>query len=99
MKQARALTFDAATPLIGESITSREGVMARQVIIEEFGGPRNMKLVDVELGEPGPGEVRIRHEAIGLNFIDVYFRTGVYPMELPGGIGMEAAGVIGTKTS
>ena len=68
--------------------------MATQVIIEEFGGPRNMKLVDVEPGDPGPGEVRIRHEAIGLNFIDVYFRTGVYPMALPGGLGMEEAGVI-----
>ena len=68
--------------------------MATQVIIEEFGGPRNMKLVDFEPGDPGPGEVRIRHEAVGLNFIDVYFRTGVYPMDLPGGLGMEAAGVI-----
>ena len=68
--------------------------MAKQVIIEEFGGPRNMKLVDVEPGAPGPGEVRIQHEAIGLNFIDVYFRTGTYPMTLPAGLGMEAAGVI-----
>ncbi|MCB1337889.1 MAG: quinone oxidoreductase [Maritimibacter sp.] len=68
--------------------------MAKRVIIEEFGGPRNMKLVEVEVGAPGPGEVRIRHEAIGLNFIDVYFRTGAYPMPLPGGLGMEAAGVI-----
>jgi len=68
--------------------------MARQVIIEEFGGPRNMKLVEFEPGNPGPGEVRIRHEAIGLNFIDTYHRTGVYPLELPHGIGMEAAGVI-----
>ena len=68
--------------------------MAKQVIIEEFGGPRNMKLVEFEPGNPGPGEVRIRHEAIGLNFIDTYHRTGVYPLELPHGIGMEAAGVI-----
>ncbi|MCB1357109.1 MAG: quinone oxidoreductase [Maritimibacter sp.] len=68
--------------------------MATKVIIEEFGGPRNMKLVEVETGNPGPGEVRIRHEAIGLNYIDVYFRTGTYPMELPNGLGMEAAGVI-----
>ena len=68
--------------------------MARQVIIEEFGGPRNMKLVDVEPGDPGPGEVRIRHKAIGLNYIDTYHRTGLYPMELPHGLGMEAAGVI-----
>jgi len=68
--------------------------MARQVIIEEFGGPRNMKLVDVEPGDPGPGEVRIRHEAVGLNYIDTYHRSGLYPMELPHGLGMEASGVI-----
>lgn len=68
--------------------------MARQVIIEEFGGPRNMKLVPFEPGEPGPGEVRIRHAAIGLNFIDVYHRTGLYPMQLPHALGMEAAGEI-----
>ena len=65
--------------------------MAKAVIIEEFGGPRNMKLVEVAVGEPGPGEVRIRQEAIGLNFIDVYYRTGVYPMALPGGLGMGKA--------
>lgn len=68
--------------------------MAKQIIIEEFGGPRNMKLVDVEVGEPGPGEIRIRHEAIGLNYIDTYFRTGLYPITLPHGLGMEAAGVV-----
>jgi NADPH2:quinone reductase len=68
--------------------------MARQVIIEEFGGPRNMKLVDVEVGAPGPGEIRIRHEAVGLNFIDTYHRSGAYPLELPHGLGMEAAGVV-----
>ncbi|GKY88846.1 quinone oxidoreductase family protein [Sinisalibacter aestuarii] len=68
--------------------------MAKQVIIEEFGGPRNMKLVETEVGDPGPGEIRIRHEAIGLNFIDVYFRTGTYPLELPHGLGMEGAGVV-----
>ena len=68
--------------------------MARTVIIEEAGGPDNMKVVDREVGEPGPGEVRIRHAACGLNFIDVYQRNGLYPLELPHALGMEAAGVI-----
>ncbi len=68
--------------------------MARTIIIEEFGGPDNLKLVDREVGDPGPGEVRIAHVACGLNFIDVYQRTGLYPLELPHALGMEAAGII-----
>lgn len=67
---------------------------ARTVIIEEFGGPENLRLVTRPLGEPGPGEVRIAHKAAGLNFIDVYQRTGFYPLKLPAALGMEAAGVI-----
>ena len=68
--------------------------MARTVVIDACGGPENMKLVERPLGEPGPGEVRIRHHACGLNFIDVYQRTGLYPLPLPHALGMEAAGVI-----
>ncbi|KRS14360.1 quinone oxidoreductase [Roseovarius atlanticus] len=68
--------------------------MARTIIIEEFGGPDTLKLVDREVGEPGPGEVRIAHVACGLNFIDVYQRTGLYPLELPHALGMEAAGIV-----
>ncbi|WP_158964576.1 quinone oxidoreductase family protein [Chachezhania sediminis] len=68
--------------------------MARTVIIEAHGGPEALKIVDREVGEPGPGEVRIRHRAVGLNFIDVYQRTGIYPMPLPAALGMEAAGDI-----
>jgi len=68
--------------------------MARTVIIEEAGGPETLKLVDREVGEPGPGEIRIRHKACGLNFIDVYQRTGLYPLTLPHALGMEAAGVV-----
>jgi NADPH2:quinone reductase len=64
------------------------------VRIEEFGGPEVMKLVQVPVGEPGAGEVRIRHRACGLNFIDVYQRTGLYPNPLPLQLGMEGAGVI-----
>jgi NADPH2:quinone reductase len=68
--------------------------MAKTVIIEEPGGPEQLKIVDRAVGEPGPGEVRIRHTACGLNFIDVYQRSGLYPMEMPAALGMEAAGVI-----
>jgi NADPH2:quinone reductase len=58
------------------------------------GGPEVMEYVDVEVGDPGAGEVRIRHAACGLNFIDVYFRTGLYPQPLPAGLGQEGAGTI-----
>lgn len=68
--------------------------MALTAIIEAHGGPEQFKLVDVKVGAPGKGEVRIAHKAIGLNFIDVYQRTGLYPMQLPHAMGMEAAGVI-----
>ena len=68
--------------------------MARTIVIEETGGPEQLKLVDRPVGEPGPGEIRIRHAACGLNFIDVYQRTGVYKMDLPQALGMEAAGVV-----
>jgi NADPH2:quinone reductase len=66
-----------------------------QVIqIDQHGGPERLKLVQVPVGEPGPGEVRIRHQAVGLNFIDVYHRSGLYPMPMPLQLGMEAAGII-----
>lgn len=62
--------------------------------ITEHGGPDVLKLVQVPVGTPGPGEVRIRHAAIGLNFIDVYQRSGLYPQSMPLQLGMEAAGTI-----
>ncbi|MEU2253521.1 quinone oxidoreductase [Nocardia xishanensis] len=68
--------------------------MAQAVRFYETGGPEVLRWEDVEVGEPGPGEVRIRHEAVGLNFADTYFRTGLYPSPLPAGMGVEAAGVI-----
>lgn len=68
--------------------------MARTVIIAAQGGPEQLKLVDRPVGDPARGEVRIRHHACGLNFIDVYQRSGLYPMALPAALGMEAAGVI-----
>jgi NADPH2:quinone reductase len=68
--------------------------MPKAIQITETGGPEVMKLVDVEVGNPGPGEVQVRQHAIGLNFIDTYFRSGLYPMPLPGGVGLEGAGVV-----
>ena len=68
--------------------------IARKVLIEEFGSPDNMKIVSVELPAPAAGEVQLRQTAIGLNFIDIYQRKGVYPLQLPTGLGHEAAGVI-----
>ena len=57
--------------------------MTRAVRIDQNGGPEVLKIVDVTVGDPGPGEIRIRHKAVGLNFIDVYQRTGLYPLPMP----------------
>ena len=66
----------------------------KAIQIQKPGGPEELQLVNVEIGEPGPGEIRIAHKAIGLNFIDVYHRTGLYPMPMPLQIGMEASGIV-----
>lgn len=68
--------------------------MERMTRFEQIGGPEVLQWVEVDLPAPGPGEVRLRTEAVGLNFIDVYHRTGVYPVPLPSGIGGESAGLI-----
>jgi NADPH2:quinone reductase len=68
--------------------------MARVARIETTGGPEVIGWADVELPPPGSGEVRMRNTAVGLNFIDTYFRSGLYPVPLPSGLGQEAAGVI-----
>jgi NADPH:quinone reductase len=69
-------------------------MMTRAIQIAATGGPEQLQLVDVKVGDPGPGEIRIRHHACGLNYIDVYHRTGLYPLALPHGIGMEGAGIV-----
>ena len=68
--------------------------MSPTIRIEQVGGPEMMRLVELPVGEPGAGEIRIRHHACGLNFIDVYQRTGLYPLPLPLSLGMEGAGVV-----
>lgn len=69
-------------------------IQSKAIKMIQVGGPEVLQWVDIEVAAPGPDEVRVVHEAIGLNFIDVYFRKGVYPQPLPGWLGMEAAGVI-----
>ena len=68
--------------------------MSKAIRIEKHGGPEVLQLVDVLVGQPGPGEIRIRHKAVGLNFIDIYQRDGLYAMPMPLQLGMEASGVI-----
>src|SRR5450830_697177 len=68
--------------------------MVKAIRMNRVGGPEVMELVEVDLPPPGPGEVRMRHEAIGLNYIDVYHRTGLYPQPMPGALGVEGAGVV-----
>ena len=67
---------------------------SRAIRIDQNGGPEQLKLVSVQVGDPGPGEIRIRHHAVGLNFIDVYQRSGLYALPMPLQMGMEAAGVV-----
>ena len=68
--------------------------MSKAIRIHEAGGPEVMRLEECDPGAPAEGEVQLRHTAIGLNYIDVYDRSGLYPMPLPGGLGREAAGVV-----
>ncbi len=68
--------------------------MTKAIRFHQTGGPEVLKWEDVAVGEPGPGEARIKHHAVGLNFIDIYFRTGLYPTPLPSGLGTEGAGVV-----
>ena len=72
----------------------REMTKTNAIRIREFGGPEVLEYVEVDLPEPKAGEATIRHTAIGLNFIDTYHRTGLYPMDLPAGLGSEAAGIV-----
>ena len=68
--------------------------MSKAVRIDRSGGPEELKIVDVDVGDPGLGEIRIRHKAVGLNFLDTYQRSGLYPFPMPLQLGMEAAGVV-----
>src|SRR5947209_17619413 len=68
--------------------------MTHAIRIHKTGGPEVLVWEEVSLGKPGHGEARVRHTAVGLNFIDIYNRSGLYPVQLPSGLGGEAAGVV-----
>ena len=68
--------------------------MSKTVIIKKNGGPEVLEIQNVKIGSPGPDEIKVTNKAIGLNFIDTYHRSGLYPLKLPSGIGLEAAGKI-----
>ena len=68
--------------------------MSKAIRMQQHGGPEVLQWQEVEVGEPVAGEVRVKNHAVGLNFIDVYHRTGLYPLEMPSGIGLEGAGVV-----
>ena len=68
--------------------------MPKSIIINKHGGPEVLELVDVKISPPGPNHIRIKNLAIGINFIDTYHRTGLYPIKLPCGLGMEGAGIV-----
>ena len=68
--------------------------MARAIRIRETGGPEVLKLENVEVGAPGPGQARVRHSYVAVNFIDIYFRTGRYPMPLPNGLCSDAVAMV-----
>jgi len=68
--------------------------MGKAIRFHKTGGPEVLQLDDVDVGDPGEGQVKVRHTAIGLNFIDTYHRSGLYPLPLPSGIGSEGAGVV-----
>jgi len=68
--------------------------MSKAISITKHGGPEVLDIVDVVVGNPGPGEIKVRHKAVGLNFIDVYQRSGLYALPMPLQLGMEASGIV-----
>ena len=68
--------------------------MAKVIQFDRIGGPEVLYLVDKEVGQPGPGEVRLTQKAVGLNYADTYFRSGIYPVPMPSGMGVEGAGIV-----
>src|SRR4029079_19505038 len=85
---------DPARPLFDSKIFPRERDMAQAIRFSQTGGPDVLRLETLNLDEPGSGQVRVRHTYVAVNFIDIYFRTGRYPLALPNGLGSDAVGVV-----
>src|SRR6185312_4318905 len=82
------------SPFPSVAVHTKEYSMTHAIRFHKTGGPEVLVWEKVEVGKPGPGEARIRHTAVGLNFVDIYNRSGLYPSQLPSGLGGEAAGVV-----
>ena len=78
----------------GEWNTVKGAKVAKVVRFDQTGGPEVLYLDEMDVGQPGPGQVRLVQKAVGLNFADTYFRSGIYPVPLPSGMGVEGAGVV-----
>lgn len=76
------------------AVNVKEAALAQMIRFERTGGPEVLRLCEVDIGEPGPGQVRLQQKAAGLNYADTYFRSGLYPVPLPNGMGVEGAGVV-----
>src|SRR5262249_14511267 len=86
---------EPATPIpLHHHLVRRRVLMTHAIRFHQTGGPEVLKWDEVQVGKPGPGEARIRHTAVGLNFLDIYNRSGLYPVQLPSGLGGEGAGVV-----
>src|SRR5262245_35921135 len=89
----RAASSETESKFLGRCLI--KGVsMPKAIRFHQPGGPEVLVWEDIKVGDPGPGEVRVRHSAVGVNYIDIYHRTGLYKLTLPSGIGMEGAGVV-----
>src|SRR3569833_2797861 len=90
------MPISAANPALSDPQLNDKGAtpMTHAIRFHKTGGPEVLVWEEVSVGKPGPGEARIRHTAIGLNFVDIYNRSGLYPAPLPSGLGSEAAGVV-----
>jgi NADPH2:quinone reductase len=74
--------------------TIKEELMPKAIRLHKAGGPEVLQWEDLNVGDPGPGEARVRHHAVGLNYTDVYYRIGLYPLPYPSGLGIEASGQV-----
>src|SRR5262245_14631444 len=81
-------------PIATKTLLPRTLTMPKAIRIPQPGGPEVMRWDDVDVGQPGEGQARVRHTAVGVNFVDTYHRSGLYPLQLPSGLGSEGAGVV-----
>jgi len=93
-RRSGIIADDSKAAAAPATLWAGDPMKTQSIVIDRHGGPDVMRLAEVDVRDPGPGEVRVRQSAIGLNFIDIYFRSGLYQASLPHGLGMEGAGTV-----